>query len=60
MLITGIRPFLGTVSRAEGIVITSVSDAVQAVMALASLGQLARPRLFLRADLQRLTVAIRG
>lgn len=36
----GIRPFLGRVSRAAGIVITTVSDGVQGLMALASLGQL--------------------
>lgn len=39
LIIKGIRPFLGTVSRAAGIDIMTAGDAVQGLMALASLGQ---------------------
>lgn len=39
-IIKGIRPFPGRVSRAAGIVITTVSDGVPGLMALASLGRL--------------------
>lgn len=49
LIIKGIRPFLGPVSRAAGIVITTVSDGVQGLMALASLGHLALSWLFHRA-----------
>lgn len=60
LIIKGIRPFLGPVSRAAGIVITTVSDGVQGLTALASLGHLALSWLFHRAGPQCQTVAIRG
>lgn len=43
LIIKGIQPFQGTVSRAAGIVITTVSDGVQGLIVLASFGQLALP-----------------